>query len=279
MKIENGWSRKSFFSTLFLRFRLAIVIYLALFLTCREALAWGHVGHAVVADIAELRLSPAAAAAVRELLAVEHHKHLSDISSWADDIKSEHLSNSPAHSIRLPLDHSSVINPGVMPSGYWALDGIRDYYKILADKTLPLEQREIALKYLVHLVGDLHQPLHASVETGSKIPVTYDGKSTFLHVVWDSSIIDDHTRDAQLLANQLMASPNVQKLKSGGDATDWAFESRDIARDYIYSEVPLHASGPIQLPNDYDRRKWPIIEDRLTQAGIRLANLLNSALG
>src|ERR1700748_1586679 len=118
---------------------IALLLF-PLFLIPQNAFAWGRVGHAAVADIAESRLTPEARKAVQQLLAVEHDKHLSDISSWADQIKSEHRPEAPAHSIRLLLDHSDVIDPMACPSGYCVVKGINDYYKELSDKSLPLAQ-------------------------------------------------------------------------------------------------------------------------------------------
>jgi nuclease S1 len=253
-------------------------LLLAAFLFPQPALAWGSVGHAVVADIAEARLTPKAAAMVRELLASEGDKHLSDISSWADHIKPLKLTGAPAHSIRLPLDHSTQIIPDACPSHFCIVAGLNIYSKILADPTRTIPQREEALKFVVHLVGDIHQPLHTNAVTG-KMMVVYEGRVYKLHKVWDTRIILDHGRDPNVIAQQLLATADQRGLDFGGDPVSWALEGRDIARDVIYTHVPQQSAQPLTLPANYGAQNWPIITARLTQAGIRLANILNHALG
>jgi len=258
---------------------LVLMVACVIWIVPQDAFAWGRVGHATVADIAESRLTPQALKTVKELLSVEHDQHLSDIASWADQIKEEHRPGSPAHSIRLPLDHNDTIDPTLCPSHYCVVQGINDYYKQLADKGLPLEQREIALKYLVHLVGDIHQPLHASVATGGNVAVAGEGRIANLHGVWDDSIIYSQGRNPEAIATRLEAKIDKGGLFFGGDAATWALESRAIARDVIYKTLPTESKEPLTLPANYDEMMWPIVEARLTQAGVRLADLLNSALG
>ena len=256
---------------------------LVLALLPSAALAWGKMGHATVADIAEAQLTPKALATVRQLLASDGDQHLNQVSSWADEMKKERreygeagIAGKVSHTIRLPLDHSGY-SPNLCPSQFCAVAVINYYDKILADRSATMPQREEALKFVVHLVGDVHQPLHASAVTGGQIQVLFDGQQYTLHRVWDSMIIKQEAGDNdELLARRLMATEHG--LYFGGDPASWALEGRDIARDQIYGAVPQHTDQVLQLPPDYADRNWPIVEARLTQAGIRLGALLNAAL-
>jgi hypothetical protein len=212
---------------------------------------------------------------VEILLAVEGAHHLSDISSWADKAKAEGLAGSPSHTIRLPLDGSPTPEHSC-PGHFCADDAIQLYSAVLADHNRPLAEREVALKYIVHLVGDLQQPLHDVNATGTGIKVIFDGKPTELHAVWDDGIIDEHGGTALQIALELIQSEHG--VPSGGIPMDWAIEGRTIAQTQIYNTIPLHPSSVITLPPDYGKTKWPIVQLRLTEGGLRLARILNELL-
>jgi S1/P1 Nuclease len=257
-----------------------LAVLLAAILLSGPAFAWGREGHAIVADIAESQLTPQAWAAAQKLLALDNASHLSDIASWADQIKQDQRADPDAehvaHSIRLPLDHSGYV-PDLCPSHFWAVAALLKYDSILSNHSLPDAQREEALKYVVHLVGDIHQPLHTSANTGGHVFVMFDGRQTWLHKVWDTDIIRDHGGSTQAVARELISTE--RDLNYGGDPASWALEGRDIARDEIFSQIPQAPAQTITLPSNYGQTNWPIVAARLTQAGMRLAAMLNKALG
>lgn len=264
--------------TVFSRNVAASVAAAALLLCAVPIAAWTHVGHSAVADLAEARLTPEARKQVEVLLAVDHAKHLSEISTWADTIKKEHHPDAPAHSLRLPLNHSSDVDQTLCPSNYCAVRGLETWLKVLADKSQSPERREEALKFVVHLVGDIHQPLHAAEYTG-KEQVIFNGKAQNLHLVWDMSINATRAKNHEQLAALLEKDASTHKYFTGGTPTDWALESRDIVRDEIYADGVTAGSKTVTvLPADYADKMWPIAEMRMTQAGVRLAGLLNEAL-
>jgi hypothetical protein len=251
------------------------IIFVSLFLiTPRHAHAWGKKGHAVVADIAQAHLTDMAAAEVTRLLGVEGDQRLSDISSWADKAKEEGLPGSPSHTIRLPLDGSPA-PPHPCPGHFCADDAITLYGAVLSDPKRSDAEREVALKYIVHLVGDLQQPLHGVDATG-QIPVVFDGKPMSLHAVWDDGIIDEHGGSANQIAKDLIAKEDG--VPSGGGPVQWAEEDRSIALASIYNTLPRRSSTTITLPSDYGATHWPIVQQRLIQGGLRLARLLNELL-
>jgi hypothetical protein len=250
-------------------------LLLAGFLLPGKAFGWGKTGHAVVADIAQTHLTPTALAEVQRLLAVEGDHNLSDISSWADKAKREGLAGSPSHTIRLPLDNSPA-GEHPCPGHFCADDAITLYSAVLADPKHSDADREIALKYIVHLVGDLHQPLHDTDATGSGIQVIFDGKPSELHAVWDDGIIDEHGGSAREIALELMQSE--KGVPDDGGPMQWAEEGRIIAQKQIYNTIPVHPTSVVVLPSSYGRDEWPIVKLRLTEGGLRLAILLNSLL-
>lgn len=257
-----------------------LAVLLAATLLSGPAFAWGKEGHAIIADIAESQLSPQAWSAAQKLLALDNAQHLADVASWADEHKAVQRANPNelhvSHSIRLPLDHSGYV-PDLCPSHFCAVAALLKYDGVLSNHSLPDAQREEALKYVVHLVGDVHQPLHTSANGGGHINVTFDGQPTYLHKVWDTGMIKEHGGGAENIARELMSSE--KGLNYGGDPASWALEGRDIARDKIFTQVPQNPTQTVTLPNNYGQMNWPIVAARLTQAGMRLAAMLNKALG
>lgn len=235
------------------------------------ALAWGGEGHAVVAQIAELRLTPEARQQVHKLLALEGTANMSDVASWADQVKHTKTKR-PAHTVRLVLNGSEV-NPDNCPSRFCATKGIEYYTRVLRDKNAKSADKLEALKYVIHLVGDVHEPLHTSQITGGKIKINFEGEPTTLHKVWDKEIIRVDGGDLRTLAQRLNAQAGA--MKATGQPIDWAVEGRNIARDVIFRCFPLRTNDTITLDQKYADAMWPIIRTRLTQAGVRLAALLN----
>jgi len=254
--------------------RMLSALLLGILAVPDTAWGWGKTGHAVVADIAEAHLTPKAAEEVHRLLAVEGAHHLSDISSWADKAKQEGLAGSPSHTIRLPIDGSAP-GPHPCPGHFCADDALTQYGAVLADRTKSDAEREVALKYIVHLVGDLHQPLHGTNATG-QMKVLFRGQQMTLHAVWDDGIIDEHGGNAKQIAGQLIEQE--KGVPSGGGPVDWAREDLAIAQQHIYDTVPLHPASIVILPSDYADQKWPIVQLRLSEGGLRLARLLNQLL-
>jgi hypothetical protein len=252
--------------------RIAALIVSALVLAPQPVLAWGRTGHAIIADIAEAQLTPAARAGVRLLLSSEKASHLSDVSSWADQVKG--TPGSPEHGVRLHFNEPA--NPNNCRSHFCVVGGINYYDGVLSNQSLPVAQREVALKYVVHLVGDVHQPLHCVITGYSRTPVVFEGKRQTLHRVWDDGIINEHGGSAAQIANELLNERLNVPL--GGTPTDWAVESRDVAQHEIFNDVQAGSPTAVTLPPDYSAKKWPIVARRLTQAGDRLAMLLNKAL-
>lgn len=249
-------------------FRL-LFIFMIFLASPMQAFAWGVIGHRAVAEIAETRLTPEAREEVRWLLATEGYKSLADVATWADDVRSLKVPRQPWHMVELPLDDSPYDPKVECKQNMCVVGAIETMEPVLADRTKPTAARMMALKYLVHLIGDVHQPLHttrAGFET-----VTFRGKVQTLHKVWDTSMIHAHKNSSEALAVQIEASFKAKVPYKSPPA--WALESRAIARDIIFPQLPMDRI----LPNDYADQNWHIVEERIHEAGWRLAVTLNKA--
>ncbi len=241
-----------------------------------DAFAWGKVGHRAVAEIAQDNLTKNAAAQVSALLASDGAKDMASVAVWSDEPENKTPPGRPMHTVRMdpdgsPYDPSRDCNfdrPCVVKA-------IEQAEATLSDPASPLDQRIVALKDLIHFVGDIHQPLHTAKNIGRQ-RVILNGRQLMLHQVWDTSIIAAQNLSYRKLA-RLLEDDRALQPKTGGSARDWAAEGRDIAMKEIYSETPAagKSSPSTVLADDYTNRHWKTVETRLKQAGLRLAEVLN----
>jgi hypothetical protein len=247
-----------------------------LLLMTLPAWGWGATGHRVVGEVAEHHLSPGVAAAVEDLMGAES---LARASTWPDEIRSDraHQEANPDekrwHYINAAPDQSLAEARAADPWNIW--DGIEQNLAILGDTSLPDEERVIALRWLVHLVGDAHQPLHAGYGHdwgGNRIVVTWFGEPTNLHSVWDEELIA-HTK---LSYTELADFVDVASQEQVADWQDdpievWIQESRDLLE-------PAYKTNYGKLEYGYVYEHMPTVERRLLQGGVRLAYLLETTL-
>jgi hypothetical protein len=239
--------------------------------------AWGALGHRVVALIAEKHLTDEASDAVKELLAIEGKERLSQVSTWADAMKSVLFVGQPSHVVWLPLDYSVYDAAKHCEKNRCAVGAIETAVSVIRDKNAPLAARSVSLKYLVHLVGDIHQPLHAAPGHGQHL-VDVEGKVVSFHTYWDGELIRQQKKGARQLANEINLGVAAETVDLG-TVPEWAMESRDVARDLIFSQVNFKtSSGPMTMGPDIRDVHWSIAEVRLKKAGLRLAWLVNDAL-
>lgn len=257
------------------RLLISAIICLSFFcINTTQSRAWGALGHRVVAIIAEHHLSPDAAQAVSVLLASEGKASLVDIASWADRVHGLVIPKQPSHLVSIPLDYSRY-NPDVSClKNNCVLGALAASVETLRNPRAHVEAKAIALNYVVHFVGDIHQPLHTS-EDGGFEGVEHRQTRVSLHRVWDNNIIIDQGKSSRAVARDIERRPTGVYV--GGTMEDWAIEGRDIARDEIFPELAhWTANGVVTLPDTYSDDKWPIARQRLEQGGLRLALLLNS---
>jgi hypothetical protein len=257
-----------------------------------HAFAWGAKGHSVIAEIAERGLAPAAAAVVREL---NFNAPLRDIASLPDDWRGEETrgirpGNSGAlHYSNIPNDQLTFDRARDCKDDNCVVAAIEKYMAILRDRTQKKEVRREAMIYVVHFVGDIHQPMHAAggmvknEETGqmeadrggNSVKVRYLGAETNLHSMWDSMLIEwgEETVDeyaSYLLETEMRGRP-VSELQTG-NASDWINESHYAAVHNAYD------IGNGRIGAAYAQKNIEVVYERLLRGGLRLRRLLEEAL-
>jgi nuclease S1 len=237
------------------------------------AQAWGPIGHRAIGRIAEHHLNAQAARAVAELLAPEQ---LAYVPNWADEIRPEPewAKAESWHWVTIP-DGQVYASSTKNPAGD-VLEAIARFEKVLADRAAPKRERAEALKWLAHLVGDVHQPLHVGRgddHGGNDVLVLWLGEPTNLHAVWDAKIIERTQLSSSELAEMLdHPTPEQVRAWQASGPVDWARESQEL-RSGCYE------LGDRKLSYRYIHDHWPTVQDRLLQAGVRLAGELNRLLG
>lgn len=265
------------------RFIKAIILLLCIPAT---ASAWGGDGHQVAALIAEERLTPDAKAEIRELLG-EANISDAEIASWADEIRRQRRATAPWHYVNIPVG-ANVFDPERDGNGGEnIIEKIAAFEKTLSDKTAPQADRVEALKFLVHFVGDIHQPLHCAERNGDKggntrlVFFLERKKAVSLHRCWDSLILlqrKQRTRVADY-ADALNAKIGDDQAKAWarGTAVDWANESQRVAVERVYADVPADGPPP-KLTREYIDKSCLVLDEQLQKAGVRLAMVLNRCL-
>ncbi len=261
---------------------LVVILSAILSSTC---LAWNGEGHQIIAWIAEERLTDKAKAGVKELLG---DAALSDaeIASWADQIRRERRKTAPWHYVNIPVESNGYDPKRDGNGGENVIDVIERFTKVVSDKKADKEQRVEALKFLVHFVGDLHQPLHCADRNkdkgGNSCLVFFPGqrKATNLHTVWDTFMLRSRKQKQSVAeyATKLNDGIGEEQAKSWvkGTPLDWATEAWRIAKQKVYPPVPADGSVPT-LTSEYVAEGGTIVDEQLQKAGVRLVSLLNAA--
>lgn len=258
---------------------MARTLLVALFLTFSfSAFSWGLTGHRIVGEIAQNHLSKSAKKGLKKIFGKET---LAWWANWPDFIKSD---TSWKHSDPW---HYVNVKPGLSKDSFIA--ALKDLpikslhsqlYETMAqvkDRNLPLEKRQVALRFLIHLVGDLHQPLHvghAEDLGGNRITVYWFERKTNLHSLWDTWLLDhqqySYTEYAKLLD---IATPEQVKAWSAGTIEDWLWESH-LAAEKIYASAGMEEKLGYRYIFDHAK----MLEEQLLKGGIRLSVLLNQVL-
>ncbi len=280
------------------RLPIPLLVLLSLTMFTPAASAWSALGHSIVGELAERHLTPGAKAQVVALLAGEPNPSLAGVSSWPDalhDTDPERFKLSAKwHYVRLEPDSCAYVPANDCPDGNCVIGAIEAQRRILADATQPRDARRDALKFLVHFVGDVHQPMHASnrddkggneyqLSLRTNLPPEAYARSRYvngvmgsnMHMVWDYYILGERGLDVRRYADRLDAM--TWPPTSGPDASSilpaaWASEScRLIDARHLYPEGHV-------LDRSYLDIERPLAEQRIRQAAYRLAVLLNAAL-
>jgi len=271
-----------------------------------KVLAWGEECHRMVGDIANRYLQPKAR---EQVLALLKHDRLADgepsrrrtlgeIASWADEIKDYEWGKKlgARHFDNVPLcgkaDYSRYCRGGRCASAQLARQ-----LEILGDESEPLRRRNEALKWVVHLIGDIHQPLHAATRRdagGNSVQVSFFGErdnppygTLRLHTIWDvhtvQRLVSEKGGESAIVSAPV--GPAEKAAWESGSVADWINESHEIAGNLVYPALPVASScslrirGVVAIDGAYYSKAAPVIEAQIRKAGVRLAGILNESLG
>ncbi|MBC7379583.1 MAG: S1/P1 nuclease [Burkholderiaceae bacterium] len=235
--------------------------------------AWGFEAHRMVASLAEQQLTPQAQKDVQRLLAMEPGATLASIATWADENRSRQTA--AWHYVNLPQGDCNYVKARDCQNGACMVEAIIAQVAV-PKSNAPDAERLTALKYVVHLVGDVHQPLHAgyaSDKGGNTYQVQAFGKGTNLHAIWDSGLVNNWGGGPVGLKAELAASLSGPAVGAAPKASQWAEEScKIVAGPGFYPE--WHVAGA-----EYLTFHAQILKSQLANAARRLAAVLNSIQG
>ncbi len=287
---------------MFQKLALPLLAVLALSIP-QPSLAWGPVGHSTVALIARSYLTPRAQMRVEEILAADPDtltgKTMADRANWADAWRVNHPETFNWHFVDIEIDDGDMKAAcygypaqgplaSAGPADDCVVDKIEAFSKELGDPKTADAERLLALKYLLHFIGDMHQPLHSTDnhDRGGNCVLLNLGeeKPTNLHSYWDNIVIGKMTNGPAAFAAQLRTTitPAQAKAWAKGDARAWALETFELGKATTYSVATKPgcdpAVTPIVLPDGYEAMTRQTIALQLQKAGVRMATVLNAAL-
>jgi S1/P1 Nuclease len=260
-----------------LRSSAGLITAIAFLVPAPSAYSWGVQGHRIIADVAMDHLSHTARQNIQELLG---DSDLASISTWADDIRNDRPETKPWHYVDIPSTADGYQAARDCPGDNCVVARIHLFAQILGDANEPLAARQEALKFLVHFVGDLHQPFHAVADArgGNDVSLSVAGSQQCgdypceLHGVWDTELI----HHAWLSENQYVAKVEAmisrRHMRAGADTPEqWADESLQIAKQ-------AWVEPGVDIDEAYYERELPVLDRQLALAGLRLARMLNAEL-
>ena len=255
-----------------LRYTVASLAMLSMFMS-GNAFSWGQTGHRVTGAIAAHYLSDSSKTAIKKIIG---HETLAQASTWPDEMRSEPTNfwqnqSGPLHYVTVPkgLTYAEVI----VPKQGDAVTALEMFSKQVKDPKSSLEQKQLALRFIVHIIGDLHQPLHAGNGTdrgGNDRKVTFFWADSNLHRVWDSGMIDKEQLSYSEMAEWLLADISETDVTDWKqvDPKVWIAESTKL-RDKIYPKED-------ELSWAYKHQNLPHVKRRLKMGGVRIAHFLNN---
>ena len=244
-------------------------LFLQITLLLNLAFSWGKTGHRTTGEVAEHFLTEKTKIEIQKIL---HDPSLAIASTWSDEMRSnpDFRKYNPWHYANMPLN-ITYANSKKSSKGD-IVQAIKHSKSKLKDNNVSLDEKAFYLKYLVHLIGDIHQPLHVGRgedRGGNDIKVKWFGDDSNLHRVWDTNMIDNYQMSYTELSSHLLrsfSSENINLLSEN----EWIDESQNKVK-IIYSNV----KNGDYLGYDYIYENFDIVKIQLFTAGYRLAGTLN----
>jgi len=252
--------------------RILATAFLLLSVTA-SALAWGATGHRATGWIAEKYLNKKAR---KELQRILKSQSLAIAATWMDDIRSDSTYNFTADWHWVTIQDGQAYDKSPKNPNGDVVEAIDRMINDLKSKKLNPKQEEEAVKMLIHLIGDIHQPLHVgggNDRGGNDVKVMWFRADSNLHRVWDSDMIDDTKLSYTELAQSVdILTPEQMQTWQKSNVRDWANESMQYRRQ-------VYDYGKGKLGYQYAYKNFNIVQQRLVQAGVRLAGVLNEIYG
>jgi len=241
------------------------------------SIAFGQTGHRITGEIASQYLSEKSKKAIAEIIGNES---LAEASNYVDEMKSNpsefwQKTTSNYHYVTVPKGTS--YNASAAVKKHDSVYALAMYSKVLRNKEASRQDKSLALKFIVHIIGDLHQPLHSGNGTdrgGNDFKVRFFWQDSNLHRVWDSGLIDRQKLSYTEWTQHLNRQITEEKIKLWGsiEPTTWIAESV-LIRDKIYPATPENSIPEISWNYKYEH--LPTLKTRLKQGGVRIALYLN----
>jgi hypothetical protein len=260
-------------------FRLSFFMALFFYLPV-QSMAWGLLGHRIVGEIADSYLTAKARAEIKKILGTES---IAMASNWPDFIKSDtsykYLDAWHYVDFEKGLSYSELKDALKKDTSANAYNAINFLVKELKKKNLPKDKKQMYLRLLIHIVGDIHQPLHVSPEGtagGNDIKVQWFGAASNLHRIWDSQLIDNQQLSYTEYVKDInhISAADRKKLQSQ-PVSQWLYESYTLA-EALHKEIK--GDNP-KLSYRYNFDHIKTLNDQLLKGGVRLAGLLNEIFG
>jgi hypothetical protein len=268
--------------------RLMVVLLVAVFPISSVAWAWGDEGHKVICEIALRLVQPNTRAEIQKLISAdERFNSFSDSCTWPDHPRQR----ASEHFLNLPRDSDGLRSETCPGASACVVTAIKKDFDVLSSNNASEAQKLASLKFLGHWVGDIHQPLHVSFEDdrgGNGILVAGECGASNLHSAWDTCLVLKAAgEDVGQAATELVKSITPAEIESWtrSDPKDWANESFAIAEQtqtkYCIRQGAScdQPAGKVTIDAAYVVTNAPIIREQLQKAGVRLAHLLDAALG
>lgn len=246
------------------------------------AWGWGQNGHRVVGEIADRHISDLAR---RQIAVILDGDGLAEAATWPDDVRSDPAWRNAAPWHYVSIDDQETLATTARAAEGDVLEALQRFEAVLRDPAAPKERKAEALRFYVHFVGDVHQPLHVGRRGdrgGNSIRVRWFRDDRNLHSVWDEGLIEAQRLSFTELTRFIgEATPQQVAAWQAAPYEEWVRESfclRPVVYDFG-SEAPADPGAVPDLGYGYVFRKTPVIEQRLLQAGIRLAGRLDAIFG
>lgn len=258
--------------------RLSSVAVAVVLLCCYSmpAFGWGPAGHKIVAMIAKQNIKPQTRTRIKQILGTVD---LETVAVYADAVRDRFPETYNNHFVDIPKDNTTYDPPhdcAVDPEkGDCVLAALERFRAEAMNPNETMARRRFALKFIVHLIGDMHQPLHCSDNDdrgGNDVKVKWFGADSSLHKVWDSKIIENADLTDEEFAETLLLDVTPQEINDfkKGNLLRWALEAHTIAKANAYK---LPADN--ELGDDYYDDNWAVVDKQLLRGGLRLARVLD----